>query len=202
MDENPNYELREQPGSEKAHERPEPEFPPQKIVLPVKRRDATFYAALALAAFCILGAFSVGSFFAGFFTGSSMTTVRSASRQVGVTYIAPTNKQPIIFADRSGKYLVMTPQKGSQQIMVKVAVLPARNGIQFSQSLLKLPSGGGLTLVNQTKQNQVLTSNISGSTHMVLAPNVARVVYLAGPATFILRSATNPQAVLTVYVGG
>ncbi|HTK08586.1 MAG TPA: hypothetical protein VL485_15570 [Ktedonobacteraceae bacterium] len=195
MSENPNPEFREQPEPE-VNERPEPEFPNQRIVLPNTRRDPAFYLALALAAFCILGAISTTAFFAGFFTGSSMNSGSSYASATLSKQTAYYNQQGNPMKSR-GSWVNQPPQAN---IVAKVGIVQGPDGLQFSMPAVKLPHGSAFVLINTTDQMQSLVSN-TGMRSINVAPNQAVTMFMGGPNVNVLRLAANPDATLTVYTG-
>ncbi|HEY4386195.1 MAG TPA: hypothetical protein VGN34_17190 [Ktedonobacteraceae bacterium] len=193
MSENPNPEFREQPEPE-VNGQPGPEFPNQRIVLPNMRRDPAFYLALALAAFCILGAISITAFLAGFFTGSSMHSESS--------YASLTLSKRMEFNQQGpmksrGSWVKQPPQAN---IVAKVAIVQGPDGLQFSMPAVKLPHGSAFVLINTTDQMQTLVSNTRGR-DINVAPNQAVTMFMGGPNVNVLRLAASPDATLTVYTG-
>jgi len=191
---NPDYrenpELHEQPAPE-YHEIPNAGFNPQKIVVPKKRRDPVFYIALALAAFCILGSFGATAFITGFMAGRSMDQ-NNGPHVYGMQKVLILKERPSFRGE-------IDSQRG--QISAKVAIIQGNNGLQFSQPVVKIPSGNGIIWINQTNQVQVLLSEKMPA--LKLAPNQASILFLKERGgSYTLSLASDPNVTITVYIVG
>ncbi len=191
--EQPIPETNEQPGPE-FQERPNPEFRQQKIFLPQKRRDPVFYIALALAAFCIIGAFSATAFVAGFVTSSVISKDRAANPfEMKRTMIIKSEG----WASKPQEW-ISEPQRG--QIIAKVAITQNGDSFQFSPQEVKIPAGNGIAWINQTNQGQILITE-NGSASKIVPSQVTVMFFKEDGKRVVLHLAADPAATIVIFVG-
>jgi plastocyanin len=86
--------------------------------------------------------------------------------------------------------------------MGTVAIIPGKGGAQFNPPGIKLPAGNTVTWVNKTGQAQTLITD-SNSKNITLTPGQPMSMsFPEAGRMYTWHLASNPQASITVYVGG
>ena len=156
-----------------------------------ERKDTIPYIALLIAGGYLLATCMLMAFLLGVLVAGPLTKTFAPNILPLVKMYAANPKDGL--GNRQG---------GGYKAMGTVAIIPGKGGAEFNPPFFKLPAGNTVTWINKTQKTQMLISD-SNSKNISLAPGLPMSMSLPqGGSSYTWHLASNPQASITIYVGG